>query len=63
MLRNVYIIDLFTLQVMEIFEEILYIQNVAIIVIIIIIAIIVFITADVVVLPYQLSILSGIYSK
>ena len=51
---------------MEIFEEILYIKNVAIIIIIIIIniiAITVFITADVVVLPYQLSILSGIYSK
>ena len=49
---------------MEIFEEILYIENVAIIIIIIIIiGIIVFITADVVVLPYQLSILSGIYSK
>ena len=46
---------------MEIFEEILYIQNVAII-IIIIIAIIVFLTADFVFLPYQLSALSGIYS-
>ena len=49
---------------MEIFEEILYIKNVAIIIIIIIIIdITVFITADAVVLPYQLSILSGIYSK
>ena len=47
---------------MEIFEEILYIQNVAIIIIIIIIAIIVFLTADFVFLPYQLSALSGIYS-